>query len=273
MMLTVMMSLWAVVAARRRPWTLVARGGSDAAEVRASAALKGLESGMKSVEGLIVEIEAELANGKPYDGTLGSKFDEIYASGVSAFVSECNDPEARALFETALDARLELLYMKHVSATRARLLAQFKPTEPFDEVDAKFEVAAEAAKRAGAPWDSAAERGALKAVLTELKSRADRASTVGAKAAAQQSSYMQLFQTYQAQIQQLQAAVQSAPPQVALAYRVPDTDVSISATRQADRTTLTLGCVPDDSAPLLGPNGFVKGVTPANVGLTLNLHV
>lgn len=138
---------------------------------------------------------------------------------------------------------------------------------------AQFDKVAEAAKRAGASWDYDTERSALKAIIAELKTRSDRASTVGAKAAAQQSSYMQLFQTYQAQIQQLQAAVQAAPPQVALAYRVPDTDLAVSVSRQADRTTLTLGCVPDDSAPLLGPNGFVKGFTPANIGVTLNLHV
>ena len=32
-------------------------------------------------------------------------------------------------------------------------------------------------------------------------------------------------------------------------------------------------CVPDDSAPLLGPQGFVRGVTPLDLGLTLNLNI
>ena len=30
---------------------------------------------------------------------------------------------------------------------------------------------------------------------------------------------------------------------------------------------------PDDSAPLLGPQGFVRGVTPLDLGLTLNLNI
>ena len=87
------------------------------------------------------------------------------------------------------------------------------------------------------------------------------------------SSVPQVFQLYQAQIAQLKAAVGQQPPQASAAYRVPDTDFALSATRANDRTTLSLGCVPDDSAPLLGPQGFVCGVTPLNLGLTLNLHV
>ena len=38
-----------------------------------------------------------------------------------------------------------------------------------------------------------------------------------------------------------------------MSYRVPDTDLALSASRSDDRTTLSLTCVPDDSAPLLGP--------------------
>ena len=44
-----------------------------------------------------------------------------------------------------------------------------------------------------------------------------------------------------------------------MSYRVPDTDLALSASRSDDRTTLSLTCVPDDSAPLLGPQGFVRG--------------
>lgn len=251
---------------RRVSFGRVAPGGADA-----ETASTVFARCMEGVDAMVGDIEAGLSTSKSYEeGVLGFKFDEVFASGSAAFAAECEDPEARQLFEAALDARLELLYLKYLSVTRARLLSQYTGAE---DVVADFDAAAQGAKRAGATWAHDTERAALKGIVAELKARADRATTVGAKAAAQQSSYMQLFQTYQAQIQQLQAAVQASPPQVALAYRVPDTDLSVSVTRQADRTTLTLGCVPDDSAPLLGPNGFVKGVTPANIGLTLNLHV
>ena len=110
-------------------------------------------------------------------------------------------------------------------------------------------------------------------MLGEIASRQAKVGSVGAKAASQQQAYVQLFQLYQAQIAQLKQALGTQPAQLVAAYRVPDTDLALSASRQNDRTTLTLGCVPDDSAPLLGPQGFVRGVTPLNVGLTVNVHV
>lgn len=240
-----------------------ARGGADAATAFSTA--------MDKVNTDIVDIEVALASGKPYEGSLRPKFDAIFATGTAAFKANCADKEPLALFESALDARLELLFVKQLACARAKILADFRPDA--GDAAAEFDAVAIAARRTGATWDANSERDALGAVVTELKTRHDRAANVGAKASAQQSSYRQLFQTYQAQIQQLQAATQAAPPQIALAYRLPETDLAVSAGRQGDRTTLSLTCVPDDSAPLLGPQGFVKGVSPANVGFTLNLHV
>ena len=251
------------------------RGGSEVATAQEAAASNAFARGLEAAEHMLVEVEASLADGQPFDGSLGSKCDEILAVGLGAFSDVPGvSSEARHLFEEALDSRLEVLFVKHVSALRAKLLAGFRAGEnSIEDIDRDFKAQCEAAKRTGAKWSHDADRASLKAVLLELKQRADRVTSVNSKAAAQQQSYMQLFQTYQAQIQQLQAAVGASPPQFSLAYRVPDTDFALQASKQADKTTLTLTCVPDDSAPLLGANGFVKGATPFNFGITLNLHV
>jgi len=253
------------------------RGGSEMATAQEAAASAAFARGMDAAEPLIVEVEAAVATGQPYEGVLGAKCDEIFAVGLGAFADVPGaSAEARSLFEEALDARLECLFVKHVSALRAKLLAGFRAGEvSIDEVDRDFKNQCESAKRTASSWSHDADRASLKAVLLELKARSDRVTSVNSKASAQQQSYMQLFQTYQAQIQQLQAAVGAAPPEASLAYRIPDTDLAIRASKQADKTTLTLTCVPDDGpgTALLGTQGFVKGITPVNFGFTLNLHV
>jgi len=251
-----------------RRQSLRLRGGNQAASA-------AFARGLDSAEPLLVELEAALADGTPYEGKLGAKFDEIMAIALGAFSEIAGaGADARYLFEDAIDARLECLFVKHISALRSKLLASFRAGEAnIEEVDREFKAACESAKRTRSKWNYDSDRASLKSVLLELKSRNDRVTSVNAKAAAQQQSYMQLFQTYQAQIQQLQTAVQAAPQLYSLAYRIPDTDLALSASKQADKTTLSLTCVPDDSAPLLGTNGFVKGVLPFNIGLTLNLHL
>ena len=71
-----------------------------------------------------------------------------------------------------------------------------------------------------------------------------------------------------------QAAYGTASPwNVGVAYRVPDTNINLSVGHQQGRTNFQLSCVPDDSAALLGPNGFTRGVGPGNLGVSVNLSV
>ncbi len=52
-------------------------------------------------------------------------------------------------------------------------------------------------------------------------------------------------------------------------FRIPGTNINLAANYQQGRTILRVTCVPDDFAPLLGPNGFQNGVGPGNVGINL----
>jgi hypothetical protein len=76
-------------------------------------------------------------------------------------------------------------------------------------------------------------------------------------------------------IQQLQMQLygQSSPWNVGVAYRIPDTNFNLQGSYQQGRANLQLSCVPDEYAPMLGPNGFTNGVGPGNLGLSLNLSI
>ena len=63
------------------------------------------------------------------------------------------------------------------------------------------------------------------------------------------------------------------PVSLGLAYRLPDSNVNVSASHQRGRTNVQLSCLPDDSAPLLGPQGFVRGVGAGNLGISLNANL
>ena len=111
--------------------------------------------------------------------------------------------------------------------------------------------------------------------MGELATRTKRVIDVQLKAAQQQSKCIQLIQMYQQQLQQLQqqAFGQSSPLQLGAAYRIPDTSINLSGSYQNGKTSLQLSCVPDDSAAMLGPNGFTRGVGPGNLGLSVNVNI
>ncbi len=58
-----------------------------------------------------------------------------------------------------------------------------------------------------------------------------------------------------------------------LAYRLPDTNFNFNWNYQQGRSNIQISCVPDESVPLLGANGFVNGVTPGNVGISFNVNI
>jgi hypothetical protein len=108
---------------------------------------------------------------------------------------------------------------------------------------------------------------------------------------------MQYLQMQQQQLQAIQQQVQgaSSPWNIGAAYRIPDSNINLSCTYQQGRANVQISCVPDESVPLLGPNGsdilyyvllyitdcliastwigFTQGVTPGNIGLSFNINL
>ena len=83
----------------------------------------------------------------------------------------------------------------------------------------------------GADWESSSETAAAAAISREVRSRQAKVADVAAKAQKQQQAYLQVFQLYQAQIAQLKQAVGEQPATLQMSYRVPDTDLALSASR------------------------------------------
>ena len=111
--------------------------------------------------------------------------------------------------------------------------------------------------------------------IGEIANKSKKLQEVKLSAAKQTQQAMQYLQMQQQQLQAIQQQIQgsSSPWNVGAAYRVPDTNINLSCTYQQGRGSLQISCVPDESAPLLGPNGFVNGVTPGNLGLSFNINI
>lgn len=198
------------------------------------------------------------------------------------------DYEAKLVqLEAALDAPLQVLYLKELQLIRDDALQRFKAGskmsgvgeyEAMLQADAYFVRTAEEATRAettGEEWDFSSERTALQAVMNNIAASGKKAVDVQVQSAQQQQTAMQLLQQQQQMIQQLQMQLygQTSPWNVGVAYRIPDTNFNLQGSYQQGRANVQLSCVPDEYAPFLGPNGFTNGVGPGNLGLSLNLSV
>jgi hypothetical protein len=104
--------------------------------------------------------------------------------------------------------------------------------------------------------------------LQDLKAKTSQIQT-------QTLSYLNLqAQQIQQLSTQLYGSPQSSPPlNIALAYRPPGTNFNLQYSLQQGKTAFVVSCVPDEYAPMLGPNGFVNGVGPGNLGVSVNFSM
>jgi len=225
----------------------------------------------------------------------GAKCDALCELALSTFTSKA--PAAKSPDEESatgekvkslakgLDNPLQVIYMKQLLLLREKSLKQYKSASKNSEssdyeamiaADAFFGEAAEASTRKGSgAWDFAAERLSLQSTMNEAARSKKRLADTKLAAAKAQNEIMKVLQMQHSQIQQLQGVAygQASPLNVGLAYRVPDTNINLSLGHQQGRTNVQLSCVPDESAPMLGPNGFTRGVGPGNLGVSVNLNV
>ncbi|GMH70949.1 hypothetical protein TrVE_jg874 [Triparma verrucosa] len=250
-----------------------------------------LESAMKS----ITDLQKSIDSSSPCSN-FGVQADEICNTALESFAATAppstDDPTKSAIYdrklselETTLDAPLQVLYLKQLSLLRERALTKYKTFSRGSEVseyeamvvadDQFVKEAEEATRSGGANWDYTSERNSLQGLLSELASSTKKLVDVELKAASQQSTAMQYLQMQQQQIQQMQMQLYggSSPWNVGFAYRLPDTNVNLQGSYQAGRWNGVLSCVPDEYASMLGPNGFVNGVGPGNVGVSVNMNL
>jgi hypothetical protein len=235
----------------------------------------------------------------------GSKADELCDRAVAAFCDRAPAPptldggNAAAIYDAVLadveksvDAPLQVLYLKQLGYLREMALQQFRGRatdnkasgssyyESMLRADADFVEAAVSSTRTGGNsgdnvWDYTQERGYLQAVLNLAAEQAAQRNELVVETAEKQQAAMSVLQYQNQMIQQLQNQLygQSSPWNIGMAYRIPDTNFNVQGSYQQGRANVQISCVPDEYAPLLGPNGFTNGVGPGNLGLSLNLSL
>mmetsp|Transcript_22866 Transcript_22866/g.32239 ORF Transcript_22866/g.32239 Transcript_22866/m.32239 type:complete len:304 (-) Transcript_22866:99-1010(-) len=204
-------------------------------------------------------------------------------AGDDAFAATTYEKKMEEL-ESALDAPLQVLYLRQLAILREKALQLYRAssrtseTSDYDAMlqsDSKFVADATDATREGSDWDYSSERSYLQSIMNDIASTRKKLIDVQMKSSEKQNTAMAFLQQQQQMIQQLQMQLygQSSPWNIGCAYRIPDTNFNLQGSYQQGRANLQLSCVPDEYAPMLGPNGFTNGVGPGNLGLSLNLSV
>lgn len=231
----------------------------------------------------------------------GLKSDEICNKAIEEFSLEATIPDDNsdneALFdkkiedlEKLLDAPLHVLYLKQLQFLKEKSLRQFRQAlttsdnaagsggteyEAMSSADELFRKEAEEYTRQNPDWSYSKEASLLKSTFLEILTKNRKIAEIKAKANKQQQQSMQYLQIQNQQLQAMQQQVMgsSSPWNVGMAYRIPDTNINVQLSYQQGKGNVQVSCVPDEASSLLGPNGFVHGVTPGNVGLSFNINI
>lgn len=128
------------------------------------------------------------------------------------------------------------------------------------EVERSFMLNAEESTRKSAAWSYDKVRTELRDMLRAVAAKSAEARAAELKAAQQRAQY---FTVLRKLVTELEEATQAhfgldSPVDAALAWRIPETNINLSAGLQKAKTTVQLSVVPDDSATLLGTTGFNK---------------
>lgn len=187
--------------------------------------------------------------------------------------------------EKTLDASLQALYYRQLSMIVQKALDTFKQSlasssdgtefEAMVAADEMFRKLATESTRQSPEWTFIKEAAFLKSALHEISSRQKMVHQERLNSAKQSQQAMDYLRSQQQQLQAMQQQLfgQSSPWNCALAYRIPDTNINLQGSYQQGRGNIQISCVPDESISLLGPNGFVHGVTPGNIGISFNVNI
>lgn len=232
---------------------------------------------------------AALGEGEKID-RFGAKALEIMneaLEGYDAATEEHSDEpiqsRKRRELESIIDTSQHAIFMKQIQVLRENALAQFKAASTSDDMpsdfafftaDSLFQREAEEAKRPGSSWSFKQERNDLQNMMQEISTQRKRVMSLQVSAAQQQAQAMQFLHIQQNQMNAIQAQAYGGSAgqwNLGAAYRPPDTNINASLSYQQGRTNIQISMVPDESASLLGPNGFTAGVGPGNLGLSFNI--
>lgn len=246
---------------------------------------------LQSAVAKIDELRTQIVDGSSAVSDFGTKSGAILSGALEKFAEDASESSSSSGYDrgvdeiaSAVDAQLHVLYLRQLALLRENALQKYRSAakssgsseyEAMLQADAQFAREAEESTRDGSDWDYTGERSFLQAVMNNIAESGKKAMDIQMKSAQQQQTAMSFLQSQQQMIQQLQQQLygQSSPWNVGVAYRIPDTNFNLQGSYQQGRANIQLSCVPDEYAPMLGPNGFTNGVGPGNLGLSLNLSV
>jgi len=221
--------------------------------------------------------------GRAADGILNealTKFYEGMPKG-DAQAMELSEKKAEEM-RSELMMSMEPAFVQQICLLKDAALELFKKgmadgdgAEAFASAEVAFARSASDCVPAQTGWSFELEReslvGAMKAILGEQK----KASSAKIQSAQQMQTALAYLQLQQKQMEEIQGSAMRAQGSkwtLGAAYRPEDTSINLSAAYQQGRCNFQVSRVPDESANLLGADGFRNGVAPANLGLTFNIH-
>ena len=186
--------------------------------------------------------------------------------------------------QAALLGSIEPVFGKVLSSLKEKSLEQFKKeivgesdvSEAMNKAENNFVKEAKLSIPAKSTWSYKPERASLVSIMQAVQTQAKKAKQAKDSAQQQLSTAMQYLQIQSQQMQAMQAQFsggQGGKWNLGAAYRPPDTNINLSGSYQQGRVNIQASMVPDEGAALLGQNGFTQGVGPANLGLSVFVHV
>lgn len=248
-----------------------------------SNALSDASSEMKSLGSETLDAGEKIDGLGDKTAEIMSKALDVYDDATDEYKEESIQSRKRRELESVIDTQQQAMFMKQIQVLRENALTHFKSATASDEMpsdlafytaDSMFQREAEESKRPGSSWSANQERTDLQNMMQEISTQRKRLLTSQVTAAQQQAHALQYLQMQQSQMNAIQAQAYGGGAgqwNVGAAYRPPDTNINASLSYQQGRTNIQISMVPDESASLLGPNGFTSGVGPGNLGLSFNI--
>jgi len=220
---------------------------------------------------LLDPLEKQVSNGQ-----IVAKFGEKAQGILATVVSRSGDLGPK--IERTVDGMLEGLFMQQLVLLRQQIMSKSEkgsaPANVVSQVDRQFVQQAKELKRPGSDWSFEPERYALRAALEGSYRRDSALADERQRATKAQQSAVEIISRLQSQMEVLQQKVQSmrsgSPWFLSSSYRIPGTPLTLIGRYQQGRANLELS-LSDDPDPINAAAGFVKGVGPPNLGVTMNL--
>jgi len=180
--------------------------------------------------------------------------------------------------EAAVDGLLHALFLRQLSLIQQKLADRFLHARDFtsaiSKADKLFVAAAKDLVRPESSWSIEPARQALRSELGDALQQESLLAEERSRAAQTQRATADVIGKIQKQMEQLGEKMKGAgtgsPWALWTSYHLPGTPFQVSGRYQDGRTNVELNLAPAND-PANAEAGFVEGVTPQNLGLSLNL--